>query len=91
MGSMRAIKKLKESMDWNENVLKLCEECGELTQAVVKDYLIRSPSTRQSVIEEMVDVWISMDVIRAGLEITDAELIDMRHHKMKRNLQRIGG
>ena len=30
MGSMRAIKKLKESMDWNENVLKLCEECGEL-------------------------------------------------------------
>lgn len=91
MGSMRAIKKLKESMDRSENVLKLCEECGELTQAVVKNYLIESPTTRQSVIEEMVDVWISMDVIRVGLEITDAELIDMRHHKMKRNLQRIGG
>lgn len=48
-------------------------------------------TNRQRIIEEMVDVMICMDVIRVGLEITDAELIDMRHHKMKRNLQRIGG
>lgn len=42
-------------------------------------------------IEEMVDVRICMDILCKELHITDAELIDMRHHKMKRNLQRIGG
>ncbi len=88
---MTNIEKLEKSKDWAGNVLKLCEECGELTQAAVKECMRGDAESRQSVIEEMVDVMICMDVIRVGLEITDAELIDMRHHKMKRNLQRIGG
>lgn len=88
---MTDIEKLEASKDWAGNVLKLCEECGELTQAAVKEYMRGDDATRQSVIEEMVDVMICMDVIRVGLNITDAELTDMRYHKMRRNMQRIGG
>ncbi len=88
---MTDIEKLEASKDRAGNVLKLCEECGELTQAAVKEYMRGDDASRQAVIEEMVDVMICMDVIRVGLSITDAEMTDMRHHKMKRNLQRIGG
>lgn len=85
------IERLKESRCYSDNVIKLQEECGELTQAVAKEYFRGTPETRQHVIEEMVDVKICMDILCKELHITDAELADMRHHKMLRNLMRIEG
>ena len=87
---MTDIEKLKNSKSYEENVLKLCEEAGELIQAAVKACSNYTAENRQKVIEELVDVEICMQVIILELEITDAELTDMRHWKMARNLQRIG-
>lgn len=87
------IERLKESRCYSDNIIKLQEECGELIQAVAKVYFqgAPTPETRQHVIEEIVDVKICMDIICKELHITDAELVDMRHHKMLRNLMRIEG
>lgn len=85
---MTDIEKLYHAKNYEENVMKLCEEAGELIQAVVKDCLNQTPKNRQNVIEELVDVEICMQVIILELKITDAELTDMRHWKMERNLQR---
>ena len=86
---MTDIEKLYHAKSYDENVMKLCEEAGELIQAVVKDCLNQTPQNRQNVIEELVDVEICMKILFLELEITDAELTDMRHWKMERNLQRV--
>ena len=85
------IERLRRAHNYPDNVLKLCEECGELIQAVVKDSLYDTAATRQHVIEEITDVRICMDILCKELRITDAELVDMRHHKMLRNIMRIEG
>lgn len=85
------IERLRQSKTKIGNTLKLTEEMGELAQAVSKVHWLPTPERRQKVIEEMVDVQICMDIICKELHITDAELIDMRHHKMLRNLMRIEG
>lgn len=85
------IEKLKESRCYSDNIIKLCEECGELTQAVAKEYFRGTPETRQHVIEEIVDVQICIAIICKELHIEDSELVDMGHHKMLRNLMRIEG
>lgn len=85
------IERLRQAHCYSDNVIKLQEECGELTQAVAKEYFQCTPTTRQHVIEEVVDVQICMEIICRELNITDAELTDMRHHKMLRNLMRIEG
>lgn len=87
---MSNIKKLACSMTYEQNIIKLSEEVGELLQAVSDAYMAESPYTRQHVIEEMADVIICMEIIRYLLRIDDAQLVDMKHHKMLRNLQRIG-
>ena len=87
---MTDIEKLAKSMTYTENMLKLTEEMGELAQAVSKVHWLRTPERRQKVIEEMADVLICMDIVRSLLEIDDGDLKDMYHHKMLRNLQRIG-
>lgn len=88
---MTDIERLALSRTLDGNLLKLAEECGELTQAISKYYEASNLINRQRIIEEMADVLICMETVRYLLEITDAELTDMRYHKMKRNLQRIGG
>ncbi len=85
------ISRLKESRCYSDNIIKLAEECGELVQAVAKEYFYHSPENRQHVIEELVDVRICMDILCSELHIDDAELKDMHHHKMLRNLMRIEG
>lgn len=85
------IERLRQSYCYSDNVIKLLEECGELTQAVAKEYFLHTPATRQHVIEEMVDVQICLEIICRELDIDEAELIDMLHHKMLRNLMRIEG
>lgn len=85
------IERLRLSYGYSDNVIKLLEECGELTQAVAKEYFRGTPETRQHVIEEMIDVRICMDILCKELHITDAELVDMRNHKMLRNMMRIEG
>lgn len=87
------IERLRQSRLYHDNIIKLQEECGELIQAVAKVYFqgAPTPETRQHVIEEMVDVRICMDILCKELHITDAELVDMRHHKMLRNIMRIEG
>lgn len=86
---MNDIDRLANSRTADENLMKLAEENAELTQAVSKYYERTTTANRQHIIEEMVDVLISMDVVRHDLCITDAEMTDMRYHKMKRNLQRL--
>ena len=87
---MTDIEKLACSMTYEQNIIKLAEETGEMLQAVSKCYAEETPAARQKVTEEIADAMICMDVIRCLLRISDAELVDMRHHKIKRNLQRIG-
>ncbi len=85
------ISRLKESRCYSDNIIKLQEECGELIQAVAKEYFYHSPENRQHVIEELTDVRICMDILCKELHIDDAELTDMHHHKMLRNIMRIEG
>ena len=86
---MNGIEKLACSMSYEQNIIKLAEEAGEMMQAISKCYAKETPEARQNVIEEIADTMICMDLIRCLLRISDAELVDMRHHKMVRNLQRI--
>jgi len=86
---MTDIEKLAYAMTYEQNLMKLNEEMGELSQALSKVYAEDTLATRQAVVEEMVDVMISMDAVRCMLQIGDAEITDMRHYKMIRNLQRI--
>lgn len=87
---MTDIEKLAKARSKDWNLLKLAEECGELTQAVTKFCSDETPEARQAIIEEMVDVIICIETVKNVLEISDSELTDMRHWKMVRNLQRIG-
>ena len=87
---MTNIEKLAKARSKEWNLLKLAEECGELTQAVTKFCSDETPEARQAIIEEMVDVTICIETVKNVLEISDSELNDMRHWKMARNLQRIG-
>lgn len=68
---------------------KIVEECGELSDAMREYFLCMSTKTRQHLIEEMVDVMISIECVCQLVNIKPAELIDMRHHKMERNLRRL--
>lgn len=86
---MTDIERLACSMTYEQNLMKLNEEMGELSQAISKMYADDTLGNRQAVIEEMVDVMISMDAVRIMLQISDAEVIDMKHYKMIRNLQRL--
>ena len=88
---MTDIEKLACSKTYEQNLLKLTEEIGELQKALSDCYNDETPVTRQAVVEELVDVNICMDIIRSILRISDAQMTDMRHHKMIRNMQRIGG
>lgn len=88
---MTEIERLAAAKTFEGNLLKLAEEAGELIQAISKYYEISNMANRQHIIEEMVDVLICMDTVKVRLEISDAEMIDMRNHKMIRNMQRIGG
>lgn len=85
---MTDIEKLACSMSYAQNIMMMNEEMGELAQALSKVYREETPATRQAVVEEMADVLISMDVIKCVLRIDDAQITDMKHHKMQRNLQR---
>lgn len=87
---MTDIEKLVKAKTKGDNLIKMAEECAELIQAVCKYVVVRTPETRQGIVEEMVDVLICADIVRLVLEIDDGEFVDMRHHKMQRNLQRIG-
>ena len=83
------IAKLAAARPYKDSILKLAEEMGELIQAVVKSDAEPNKETRQHVIEEMVDVMICMVVVKWELQIEEAEITDMRHHKMVRNLMRL--
>lgn len=84
-------RKLADARSLESNLLKLAEESGELTQAACKFIEEPSQARRQAIVEEMVDTAISMLAVYCALGITDAEVTDMHHHKMVRNMQRIGG
>lgn len=86
---MTDYERLASTKTFEENLLKLAEEMGELTQAISKYYEASNRANRQNIIEEMVDVLISMEMVKIILEISEAEMTDMHHHKMVRNLQRI--
>lgn len=88
---MTDIERLAGSRTFEGNLLKLAEECGELTQAISKYYEASTLANRQHIIEEIADVLICMETVKAALDITEAEITDMRYHKMIRNMQRIGG
>lgn len=88
---MTDIERLACSRSYMQNIIKLGEEMGELMQAVSKCYENETPAARQSVVEEMADVLICIDLMRCLLRIDDGRLTDMRHHKMQRNMLRIRG
>ena len=82
--------RLAASRSVSGNVLKLCEELGELAQAAAKYWDDPgNPKRRQDVVEEMADVLICIDLICHQWDISNAELTDMRHHKMLRNMARL--
>lgn len=85
---MTDIEKLACSVTYEQNIMMTTEEMGELAQALSKVYRDETPATRQAVVEEIADVLICMDIIKCILRIDDAQIADMRHHKMQRNLQR---
>ena len=87
---MTDIEKLACSKTYEQNLIKLTEEIGELLKALSDCYHNETSITRNAVVEEMVDVQICMDIIKSLLRIGDDRIAYMRHHKMIRNLQRIG-
>ena len=63
-------------------MLKLCEECAELIQAVLKGELIH-------IVEEMADVQILIDQLREGLK-ADSLMDSFEEMKLVRQITRIG-
>lgn len=63
-------------------MLKLCEECAELIQAVLKGELVH-------IVEEMADVQILIDQLREGLK-ADSLMDSFEEMKLVRQITRIG-
>lgn len=56
------------------NLLKLAEECGELTQATIKYYDDNtSKSKKEHLLEEMADVTLYIDKVKNDLNISDTD------------------
>ena len=72
-----------------ETYLILAEELGELLQAMSKFRRDENSRTKQNLVEEVADVLISIECLKQLANIKEAELTDMIHHKMQRNLKRI--
>ncbi len=87
---MTDIEKLACARTYEQNIIKLTEEVGEMQQAISKCYEEETPETRAKVIEEMADSLICMDVIKCILRISEKDLAEMWKSKMARNMQRIG-
>lgn len=90
------IKKLIESKPHQANILNCIEELSELVQAVSKHERYRLlgkiselPKLRQSVLEEVVDAKISIDIIIELFNIQGFEYTVEEKKKMKRNIERI--
>lgn len=80
------------------HVRRTMEECGELIQAVNKMYRTAineecdgdaPDAARKSLIEEMADVMICIDIIRSVYNIDDTEVDEAVKIKMRRNLHRL--
>jgi len=79
------IKKMVTYYGTNDRVRLLMEECGELVQASNK--ILRYPDShtaRVNLLEEMVDVSIMIEQVRALFDYSDSEWNDMEKYKVNR-------
>lgn len=72
-----------------ENIIKTTEELGEFQQALSKYYFEPTEKQKESLIEEMADVLISVEIIRSMYSISNTEFERMIRTKMKRNIKRL--
>lgn len=73
----------------NDRARLLMEECGELVQAANK--ILRYPDSheaRDNLLEEMVDVSIMIEQIRALFNYSDSEWDEMEQYKVNRGKKR---
>lgn len=90
------IKKLNYKDEWLKFFVITMEECGELTQALSK--YIRDdklPKTRaveeiEHIIEEMADVMVCVQRLKAWFDISDKELMQRMNIKLDRTMERMG-
>lgn len=64
---MSIVKNLAETNDYNYNLLKAAEECTELSEVLIKSVTkkgTKKEPSKQSVIEEIGDVQIRLDVLK---------------------------
>lgn len=73
-----------------KQALQLCEECGELIQAVSK-YVRHEghPEERDALVEEIVDVMVMAGQFLMKFGITDETIIEKMQGKISRQLIRI--
>ena len=74
----------------NKQALQLCEECGELIQAVSK-YIRHEghPYERDALVEEIVDVIVVAGQFLMKFGITDETILEKMQVKISRQLDRI--
>lgn len=68
-------------------VLKLCEEMGELSQAIVKH--IQKGRWRKRVLQEVSDVELMLGLMKHMLGLTQKELLKYKTAKVKRIWMRL--
>lgn len=73
----------------NYQRLLWCEELGELVQAISKYYRNISLSTYNNLIEEMADVTIILEEIKASVGISDIKIEEVISEKIKRTKERL--
>ena len=89
---------LEEAIDrWGSDrqMIKCCEEMGELTQAICKRF-DRGPGTDdafevEAIVEEMVDVEIMLEQLRLILKVDPAMEQRWLERKLRRLMVRLGG
>ena len=78
---------LVKSKPVNTNKAMIMEECSELIKAITKD-IRENPKAREMVLEELVDVLISLQMCLCLYKINKKELNEEYHNKMLRNIAR---
>ena len=89
---------LEEAIDrWggDRQMIKCCEEMGELTQAICKRF-DQGPGKDdafevEAIVEEMVDVEITLEQLRLILKVDPAMEQRWRERKLRRLMVRLGG
>ena len=85
----KVVTKIIDHYGAQHQLVKLCEECGELTQQAAKCY-DKGLAYSDDMIEEIADVLVMIEQFKAVMSQPDRDLLDkIIMEKLKRQLDRI--